>query len=109
MSRLWRDASVWICLVAIVASMTVVFRHVDFRQTYHTGFEPYDLVVLYALMIAFGAIRLRMKPERRRLTAVMMGLALASGATVVWLDDHDVIVQYDRWVKRGMPEVPFQR
>lgn len=107
LANAWLDAAVALAIASIAASMRVVFQHVDFQRTYHTGFEPYDLVILYGFAAAFGVARWVKRPKRGWLTALLVILAVGSMATVVWLEQNNVIVEYNRWIKRGMPETPF--
>lgn len=103
----WLDAVLGACIAGIILSMGVVFSHVDLARTYHTGFEPYDLVVLYAMMTTFGVLRLIRAPKRRWVTVLLVAMSVASMATIVWLDRNNVVVEYNRWIRRGMPAKPF--
>jgi hypothetical protein len=74
----------------------------------HTGWEPLMTLVLFVPTALAGAISLlfarRLGPIVRPAT-----LALATGVAgitlVVWLDQTHRLVEYQRWIERGMPSV----
>lgn len=103
----WLDGPIAVALAGVALSMVVVFEHVDLRRTYHTGFEPYHLALLHGLLGVFGVARWATRPRRRWLSASLAALSLGSMLTVVWLEQNNVIVEYHRWIRRGMPEQPF--
>lgn len=103
----WLDGPIAVALAGVALSMVVVFRHVDFQRTYHTGFEPYHLALLHGLLGALGVARWARRPRRRWLSASLVALSFGSMVTVVWLEQNNVIVEYHRWIRRGMPEQPF--
>ena len=68
----------------------------------HTGFEPWLLSVVFvgSLIIGFSALL----SSRSRTAAILACVAGIAGlALLFYLDRFNVLLQYDRWLQRGMP------
>lgn len=66
--------------------------------------------VLWALPLALVATLaggLWWAAGRRLAGAVLLGLGLMTGVGVVLLDRLNILVEYETWLERGMPERPF--
>ena len=66
--------------------------------------------VLWALPLALVAMLaggLWLAAHRRRAGAMLLVLGLLTSAGVVLLDRLDILVEYEAWLERGMPERPF--
>jgi hypothetical protein len=105
--RHWADVVSVGAIGAVAIVMTAILRRVDWKHTYHSGFDPYVAAALCAIAAAFGVTRVVTPRRRRWIAAALVFLSVASGAAILWLDHHNFIVSYERWLKRGMPEHPF--
>ncbi len=71
----------------------------------HTGVS-----VLWAIPLALVAMLaggLCLTAHRRRMGAVLLVLGLLTAVGAVLLDRLDILVEYEEWLERGMPERPF--
>jgi len=66
----------------------------------HTGWEPFTSLVLFVPLAVVGAVSLK---KSGRPAAFALGIGLAGISLVVCLDQTNRLVQYERWIKRGMP------
>jgi hypothetical protein len=70
----------------------------------HVGTEPLLALIPFALLaIVPWLSRYR---HRRVLRAAVTSFAVLSIVAVVVIDSTNVLVQYERWAQRGMPERP---
>ncbi len=72
----------------------------------HVGYPPRTLcaVGIVGMMAAFVALYLR---AQRCLALVCIAVSLILVVAVLAVDHWNVLVQYDEWLKRGMPESPL--
>lgn len=73
----------------------------------HTGWEPFTSLAVFVPAALAGGGMLgfrRSMPEVKRVGAIALAVGLAGIALVVWLDRTNRLVQYERWIRRGMPE-----
>lgn len=84
----------WVALLARIAS----------DPTNHVGAEPLLAVVPFVILLPLAW--LGSTPKKQGIRLILTVYALLSIAAIVSLDRANVLVQYDRWAKRGMPERP---
>ena len=83
-------------IVAIVVISVYAVRN----SSAHTGWEPFTAYLLFVpLAIAGGGSLKKIGPA----AAVAFAVGLAGIALIVWLDRTNRLVQYERWIERGMP------
>ncbi len=85
-------------------SAAVIWEVVDYiraSDSNHTAFEPWLLVAVFIPTIVFGAVVI----SRRQFVAGVVAISIgASGlALLTYIDRTNTMVQYDRWLSRGMP------
>ena len=72
----------------------------------HTGWEPFTSLILFVPLAVIGAVCFAM---RHRFTSIArpsvfaLVVGLAGVALIITLDRTNRLVQYDRWIHRGMP------
>ena len=68
----------------------------------HTGHEPWLLLGVFVPTLALGIAALR---SRRSRWVALLACLLGSGgiAFLLYLDRFNILLQYDRWLERGMP------
>lgn len=94
---------VWVLWVPAILSVALFAQRILFSSSSHVGFEPYYF--LGASLLAGVAC---VSPSKRmRLAAV--ALASLNALIVVFAVHFNQVVQYEDWVKRGMPEKPALR
>jgi hypothetical protein len=93
-ATLLASAAVWVAL-----GVRIVGDPVN-----HVGTEPLLALIPFALLAIVSWLpRYR---HRRILRAVVTSYAVLSVVAVGVLDSANVLVQYERWAQRGMPERP---
>lgn len=70
----------------------------------HVGQEP--LLAIFPFLLLLVVAWLPRYRRRRAARAFVTAYALFSLLALVAIDRTNVLVQYDRWVKRGMPDKP---
>jgi len=70
----------------------------------HLAVEP--LLALLPFLLLLVIVWLPRYRGRRALRTGITAFALFSVISVVAMDSANVLVQYDRWARRGMPERP---
>ncbi len=70
------------------------------NKSHHTGAEPYLSFILFVPLAITGAVSLRRSGSTGTLalTVGILGIGL-----VIWLDQTNLLVEYQRWIDRGMP------
>lgn len=87
--------------LAVLAGLTAYAASND---SGHTGFDPYLLFTLFAPLSLLGTIVWVRDSERRsNQLAGMIITGLLGMALIVILDQTNTLVEYERWLKRGMP------
>ena len=72
----------------------------------HTGWEPFTSFILFVPLALLGAVCFAV---RHRFTGIArasvcaLAVGLAGVALIVTLDRTNRLVQYDRWIHRGLP------
>lgn len=83
----------------------VVLRIVSHPEN-HIGVSV--LWVLPLALVAMLAGGLWLSTQRRRAGVALLALGLLTVAGAVLLDRLNILVEYESWLKRGMPERPFR-
>ena len=101
-----------ISIVALTASFLgisaialIVIYAVD-NQTGHTAMDPYLALVVFMPVLATGSTGIAIL-KKRQLPLWPCTLAIATGCIgimlLLYLDKTNTLLQYDIWLKRGMP------
>ena len=80
------------------------YRLVSFPEN-HTGFDTRRFIYLFSAQAAIAVVLLRQLPKPLAI-ALLLASALCLAGSVL-LITHDILLPYDLWLKRGMPERPF--
>jgi len=86
-------------LPALVSLLFVAYR-VLYVPVNHTGFTPHYLDIF---SIASVLLALLLKLSRSHLWLIAIVAALNTAA-IVWAIDSYNLMEYEDWIKRGMPE-----
>lgn len=87
-----------------VASWAVLLTRVVSDPTNHIGVEPLLAAVPFVILVPLAW--LARTPRRTGLRVGLAVYGLLSILAIVAADRANVLVQYDRWAHRGMPERP---
>ena len=96
----------WSLVALGVVSIGFVAAYAARNGSGHTSWEPFTLLILFVPLAVVGSACFTMRHRligvaRVSICALLVGLA---GVTlVITLDRTNRLVQYDRWVHRGMP------
>jgi hypothetical protein len=70
----------------------------------HVGPEP--LLAIFPFVVLLVVAWLPQYRQRKGVRALVTAYALFSLLALVGIDRANLLVQYDRWVERGMPDKP---
>ncbi|NWK46430.1 hypothetical protein [Ralstonia pickettii] len=93
-------------LLALVAaapaflSIVYVLYRAAFVRVKHVGLTPHYLDI-FSIISVLLALTFRL--ERKWLWAVVV-VASVNVLLVVWAIDANILVEYEEWIRRGMPE-----
>ena len=90
----------WVFASVSAAAITEIFAYIHASDSNHTAFEPWLLVALFVPTIVMGLVVIK----RHIMVAVLLITIGSSGlAVLTYIDRTNTMVQYDRWLSRGMP------
>jgi hypothetical protein len=93
---------VWFAGAGSLAVLGALIAYAIRNGTGHTGFEPWFLSVVFAVSLIIGFAALF--SSRSRTAAIVTCTAGIAGlALLLFLDHFNLLLQYDRWLQRGMP------
>jgi len=100
----------WIATALGTVAIALTVAYTLQNTSGHTSFEPRILLLLFVPLMALGSLcfakrHLLPNISRASLCALAVGFA---GTTlivtlIVTLDRTNTLVQYERWIQRGMP------
>lgn len=89
---------------AVVSALVIwqIVAYIRASDSNHTAFEPWLLVVVFAPTIVFGILSIR---RHRAFAAGLLAITLgvAGLVTLTYIDRTNTMLQYERWLSRGMP------
>jgi len=97
---LWSSVALGIIGIALIAGYAAR------NSSGHTGWEPFTSLILFVPLAVVGAVCFAM---RHRFTGIArpsvyaLTVGLAGVALIITLDRTNCLVQFDRWIQRGMP------
>lgn len=91
-------------LLLTIAVWAALLERIVSDPTNHVGVEPLLAVVPFLIVVSLSW--LTKVPRHAGLRAGVTVYALLSIVAIVGVDRANVLVQYDRWAERGMPERP---
>lgn len=97
-------SAVAIALLLTIGTWAVLVGRIVSDPTNHVAVEPLLAVVPFVILASLAWL-----PKARVATAPRAGIllyALLSVLAIIGADHANVLVQYDRWAERGMPERP---
>ena len=98
--------SLWGLTVVSALAIALIVCYAVINGAGHTSWEPLRSLALFVPLAFFGGIGLAARRRTPRLvpaslSALLIGLA---GITlIVTLDQTNRLVEYHRWIRRGMP------
>ncbi|WP_299440716.1 hypothetical protein [uncultured Rhodospira sp.] len=98
-------AAVLVLEAGIVAAL---FVRIAGSSVNHIGASPYLALMVALPGLVMGLAGLRAPHRLRRgLSWGLVGLSLAVAGAVVALDQFNILVEYETWLRRGMPDRSF--
>jgi uncharacterized membrane protein len=95
----------WLAILAAIVLIALIILYAWRNDSGHTGAEPYHSLFVFipvALLGFFGLISKRLRVSiNTSLCALLIGIA--GSGLIVYLDKTNQLVEYGRWVERGMP------
>jgi len=98
----WVGNLIGLLLVGLIAAYCVG------NDSGHTGFDPYIALAFYVPFLALGLTEfMDVKGGNRSVGMLAVAISILGIAFLLFLDMTNTLVGYERWVKRGLPEVPY--
>jgi drug/metabolite transporter (DMT)-like permease len=88
-----------ICLQAVIAVYAIALN-----DSGHTGAEPFLTFLYFGPLFCLSLFAWWKKRVLKRTAQFSAAAAIAGILLVVLLDVTNMLVQYQRWAKRGLPE-----
>lgn len=98
-------ASVLSSILGLILLFAIVF-YAAYNDSGHTAVEPYLALALFVPVFLVGAFQFRSSHSRKRPVwpcVFAMVIGMAGICLLIYLDTSNTLVQYDRWIQRGMP------
>jgi hypothetical protein len=97
---LWSSVALGVVAIALIAGYAAR------NSSGHTGWEPFTSLILFVPLAVVGAVCFALRDRftgisRASVCALLVGMA--GVALIITLDRTNRLVQYDRWIHRGMP------
>jgi hypothetical protein len=96
----------WSLVALGLAAIVLISGYAVQNGAGHTSLDPFIALVLFVPLVfagALGFILRRKFPGMVRVSVCALVVGVAGVALIVTLDRTNRLVQYDRWIKRGMP------
>jgi peptidoglycan/LPS O-acetylase OafA/YrhL len=95
-----------VSVLAGIALLALTVCCASLNASGHTSVDPYITLALFSPLAAMGAWGLLVGrktglPRKLCLTAIVLGLC--GIALLVYLDRSNTLLQYEKWIERGMP------
>lgn len=96
----------WLSVLLGGSAIVLIVVYATFNSSTHTSWEPFSSLILFVPVSCFGAVSMAIGRRVRGnmlpgACALMIGLA--GVGLIFYLDRTDRLVQYERWLDRGMP------
>jgi hypothetical protein len=98
--------SLWSSAALGVIAITIIAGYAARNSSGHTGWEPFTSLILFVPLAVVGAVSLALRSRFTGIagpSAFALAVGLAGVVLIVCLDRTNRLVQYDRWIQRGMP------
>jgi hypothetical protein len=90
-------------LILTLVTWGALLARITSDPTNHVSIEPLLAMVPFVILVPLSWTR---TPARPRLRVALTAYGLASILAMLGVDRANILVQYDRWTERGMPERP---
>ncbi|MBM7114236.1 hypothetical protein I3V78_11815 [Archangium primigenium] len=101
----WRMRLGWFSAVVSLLFWGLVALRILATTDNHIGVDPWWASPLFLLTVLAGGTW--WSANRRAAGATLMILGVLSLVGILLLDRLDILVEYEAWLERGMPERPF--
>ena len=95
----------WLAATASLAVLTVFVFYMHGNDSNHTGLEPWLLSIFFVPTLVVG-IRAFVRGSSRWGALFALCLGFGGMAFLYYVDHFNVMLEYDRWIQRGMPPIP---
>ena len=94
----------WIGAALLLAAGGLLVWRAAVADSNHVGFDVRQAWLPSGLAFLWGLMGLLRPGGNRRASVALIGVSVLLAALVLVLDQFNLLVQYDRWIERGMPE-----
>lgn len=97
-----------IILISLMGIIGIIFlsSYNYINKTNHTSVDPYIALLIFIPVTLIGLIEFLInlkKKSTRWLAIVSILIGLAGILLLIYLDKSNTLLQYEVWIKRGMP------
>ena len=85
-----------------MAVLGLLVAYVAEKDSNHTALEPWLLTVVFVPTTLLGGVS-AFNRDLRFAAAIAIGAGIAGMSCLAYLDITNTLLQYDRWIERGMP------
>ena len=86
------------------AAITLILLYLQINRSGHTGLNPYLANVVFIPALIAGCVSLISRRGDTLRDGIVSLFAGAAGITLlIWLDRSNTLLQYETWIRRGMP------
>ncbi len=99
-----------LCFSMIGLSSTTLVclgRYIYRNKTNHTGMDPWLAIPIFIASLLIGLMAFRADGKSRKLPILLLLLGVVGIAALFAVDHFNIMLEYNKWLKRGMPEKPF--
>ena len=96
----------WSCGALGLVTLAAILGYGLSHESHHTGWEPFTSFFLFVPLIFCGVASVlarRTRPALIRPGIVAIAVGIIGLLAVISLGQSNRLVQYDRWIQRGMP------
>lgn len=98
------SSALGVLLVALLLFWAAIGYRLATTPTNHWGVDVRAAAPGAVLLVALGIARLRYEQASRPSSAGVVLFGLLSLFGLFELDQHNILVEYERWIERGMPD-----
>lgn len=99
-----RRAGLILALMVELALAAFILQRVISNPVNHVGISPYSALAVFLPGVVLGA---KARHTERGVGRALLGLSVLLVVGLVVLDQCNILVEYETWLKRHMPPRPF--
>ena len=92
-----------------LATAVIVFvgKESIVRESNNIGADPWNCLPLFVIAVLAGLAAIVLRFPLRGISVVCIVVGIVGVALLFLLDHFNILLEYHRWINRGMPDKPF--